>query len=191
MIVLSGPSGVGKDTVLDEFIKICPNVLLCVTATTRQPRANETDGVDYHFVTEQKFKQMIEDGDFLEYAEVHGNFYGTPKSWVVEQISQGNDVVLKIDVQGGIEVKRQMPDAVMAFLVPPSFEELERRLTSRLTETAADLEKRLSNARNEIEQIPFYEYIIDNDLVENAAEKLRSVIIAERSRIVQVGESGG
>ncbi|HOM71494.1 MAG TPA: guanylate kinase [Armatimonadota bacterium] len=184
VIVLSGPSGVGKDSVLEEFTRQCPQVTRCVTVTTRPPRNNEQQGVDYHFVSVDKFRQMVDEGQFLEFAEVHGNLYGTPKPWVLEQMAAGRDSILKIDVQGGISVKNQIPEAVMIFLVPPSLEELERRLRSRLTETDNDIEKRLLNARSELEHIPYYEYIIDNDIIENAVEKLRAIIIAEHSRIV-------
>lgn len=183
-IVVSGPSGVGKDTVLDEFVKVCPEVTRCVTVTTRQPRVSEQHGLDYSFVTEQEFRRMIDLGEFLEYAEVHGNLYGTPKSWVAGKVSAGQDCLLKIDVQGGIAVKKQIPEAVMVFLVPPSMEELERRLRTRSTDSEEAIEKRLQNARHEMEQIPYYEYIVENDLVENAAAKLRAIVVAEHSRIV-------
>lgn len=184
VIVLSGPSGVGKDCVLEQFVKECPEVTRAVTATTRAPRADEKDGVDYRFVSVDDFQRMIEAGQFLEYAEVHGNFYGTPKAWVVEQMENGHDSILKIDVQGGVAVKKQIPDAVMIFLVPPSFEELERRLRSRSTESEEAVGKRLFNARSEIEQIRHYDYIVENDSIENAVTKLRAIIIAEHSKIV-------
>jgi len=183
-IVVSGPSGVGKDTVLDEFVKVCPEVTRCVTVTTRPPRENEKHGLDYSFVTEQDFRQMISEDGFLEYAEVHGNLYGTPKHWVIEKIESGQDCLLKIDVQGGIAVKKQIPDAVMVFLVPPSMEELERRLRSRSTDSDEAIERRLKNAKMELKQIPYYEYIVENDLVESAVDKLRAIINAEHSRIV-------
>lgn len=183
-IVVSGPSGVGKDTVLDEFVKVCPEVTRCVTVTTRPPRVSEKHGLDYSFVTEQEFRQMIREDGFLEYADVHGNLYGTPKRLVVENIHAGRDCLLKIDVQGGIAVKKQIPEAVMVFLVPPSLEELERRLRSRSTDSDETIAKRLKNAKRELEQIPYYEYIVKNDLVENAVEKLRAIVNAEHSRIM-------
>ncbi|MBI2844528.1 MAG: guanylate kinase [Armatimonadetes bacterium] len=184
VIVLSGPSGVGKDCVLEEFIKLCPDVRRCITYTTRTPRAGEGSGKDYHFVSVEEFGRMVEDCWFLEFAEVHGNLYGTPRSWVEEERAAGRDVVLKIDVQGGVAVKRQIPDAVMVFLVPPSLEELDRRLRSRLTEADAELTKRLLDARSELAYISSYEYMIENDVVFGAASKLRAIVIAERSRIV-------
>jgi guanylate kinase len=183
LVVVSGPSGVGKDSVLAEFNKIYPEARKCVTATTRQPRQGEIDGVDYHFTTVQDFEQRMAEGGFLEYARVHGNLYGTPRSWVEEQTQSGCDVILKIDVQGGIAVKQQEPSCVMIFLVPPSLEELERRLRSRSTETEEEVKKRFSDARKELEQIPQYDYIIENGSIQTAAEQLRAVLIAEHCRI--------
>ncbi|MEM4204725.1 MAG: guanylate kinase [Candidatus Methanomethylicaceae archaeon] len=183
LIVLSGPSGVGKDAILCEFQKVCPDVLRCVTATTRPRRDSERDGVDYHFMSEEDFRKRIQEGRFLEFAEVHGYLYGTPRESVDQALAQGRDIILKIDVQGGIAVKRTMPDAVMVFVEPPSIEELERRLRSRSTDSDADIERRLANARRELECIGEYDYVIENDSVPEAAEKLRAVIIAEHSRI--------
>ena len=184
VIVLSGPSGVGKDCVLEEFVNIQPDVNRCVTVTTRAPRPGEESGKDYHFVSVEEFRRMDEEGEFLEFAEVHGNLYGTPRRWVEGQTAAGRDVVLKIDVQGGIAVKRQVPDAVMVFLSPPSIEELEKRLRSRLTESEAEVTKRLLDARSELAHILSYEYMIENDVVKEAASRLRAIVIAERSRII-------
>lgn len=184
VIVLSGPSGVGKDSVLDEFVKVCPDVIRCVTTTTRSPRPNEQPGKDYNFICVDEFRQMIQEGQFLEHAEVHGNYYGTPRAWVEAQTAAGKDVVLKIDVQGGLAVKKQLHDAIMIFLVPPSLDELERRLRSRMTECENDITKRLLDARSELGVIPSYDYAVENDTIENAVSKLRAIIIAERSRIV-------
>lgn len=185
LLVVSGPSGVGKDAVLSELMKICPGVCRCVTTTTRAPRNSEVDGVDYTFVSTDEFHRQIDIGGFLEYAEVHGNLYGTPKRWVEEKLSKGDDIILKIDVQGGLAVEQQMPQAVMVFLVPPSLEELERRLRSRLTESDAEAAQRLVNARAELDHIPCYDYIIENDSLQKAAEELKAVIIAEHCRIQQ------
>lgn len=184
IIVLSGPSGVGKDSVLEELIRVCPDLHRCVTTTTREPRPGEVDGKDYRFVSISEFRKMVDQGEFLEFAEVHGNMYGTPRSWVAEQAAAGRDVVLKIDVQGGLAVKNRIPEAVMVFLVPPSLQELERRLRSRLTESEAQVTKRLLDAESELQHLPCYQYMIENDRVEEAVSKLRSVIVAERSRVV-------
>lgn len=183
LIVLSGPSGVGKDAVLGELERIHPAVRRCVTTTTRARRETELDGKDYTFVSVEEFRARAEAGEFLEYAEVHGNLYGTPRAWVQDTLARGCDVVLKIDVQGGLAVKRQMPSAVLVFLVPPSLKELERRLRSRLSESEAEIARRLLNARKEFEQIPCYDYIIENGSVRQAAEELRAIIIAEHRRV--------
>ncbi len=183
LVVLSGPSGVGKDAVLTELEKICPGVRRCVTTTTRLPRSGEIDGVHYNFVSVGSFRRQADENEFLEFAQVHGNLYGTPRRWVEDNIAQGHDVILKIDVQGGLAVKQQAPSAVMTFVVPPSMDELERRLRSRLTESEAEVTKRLLDARNELEQIPNYTYIIENDSLPSAAEQLKAVIVAEHCRV--------
>lgn len=183
LIVLSGPSGVGKDAVLSELEKLRPEVRRCVTTTTRSIRPGEIDGVHYNFIAVDEFRRRVEQGNFLEYAQVHGNLYGTPRDWVEEQLNRGCDVILKIDVQGGLAVKRQMPSCIMVFLVPPTLEELERRLRSRLTESEAEITKRLLDARSELDHIPEYDYIIENDSLHKAAEDLEAIIIAEHCRI--------
>ncbi|MCE5199408.1 MAG: guanylate kinase [Armatimonadota bacterium] len=183
LFVLSGPSGVGKDAVLEELSRIYPGFRRCVTATTRQPRFGEVDGVDYTFMSVDEFRERAELGEFLEYAHVHGNLYGTPKQWVQDQLWKGKDVILKIDVQGGLSVKEQMPSAILVFLVPPSLEELEKRLRGRLTENDEEVSKRLLDARRELDQIPHYEYIVENDTLLQTAEELKAVIIAEHCRI--------
>lgn len=185
LLVVSGPSGVGKDSVLDGLKQIYPKPLKCVTTTTRAPREGEVDGVDYTFVSVDEFHKQVEMGGFLEYAEVHGNMYGTPRQWVEDRLNRGDDIILKIDVQGGLTVKERMPQAVMIFLVPPSLEELENRLRTRSTETDDEVSKRLLNARAELEHIPCYDYIIENDSLQKAAEELKAVIIAEHCRIQQ------
>lgn len=185
LLVVSGPSGVGKDAVLAELMQTYPGVYICVTTTTRAPRDGEVDGVDYTFVPVEEFRRRVEADDFLEYAEVHGNMYGTPRSWVEDRLSRGDDIILKIDVQGGLAVKQRMPQAVMIFLVPPSLEELERRLRSRLTESDDEIAQRLLNARTELEHIPCYDYVVENDTLRKAADELRAIIIAEHCRIKQ------
>ncbi len=185
LIVLSGPSGAGKDAVLEELAKIHPRVTRCVTTTTRPRRECETDGVDYTFVSTADFRRNAESGGFLEYAEVHGYLYGTPRAWVEEHRALGEDVVLKIDVQGGLNVKKAKPDAVMVFIVPPSMEELERRLRDRNTDSEEQIARRLLNAHRELEQIPHYDYMIENGSLAKAAEELKAVIVAEHLRVQQ------
>lgn len=183
LAVLSGPSGVGKDAVLSELLPMCLNLRQCVTYTTRPPRQSEVSGSDYHFVSEEEFMADVQSGGFLEHAEVHGHLYGTPRRWVEDTLARATDVVLKIDVQGGINVKRQVPSCVMVFLVPPSMEELERRLRGRLTENADEIERRQAGARQEMEQIPNYDYVVENDTVRAAAETIKAILIAEHCRI--------
>ncbi len=181
--MLSGPSGVGKDAALKELEKLWQAFRRCVTLTTRARRNGEQDGVDYTFVSIDEFRRMVEAGELLEYARVHGNMYGAPRAWVQENLGKGVDVVLKIDVQGGIAIKKQMPSAIMVFLSPPTLEELERRLRSRLTETEAEVTKRLLDARKELQEIGHYDYVVVNDSLACAAEQLKAVIIAEHCRV--------
>lgn len=183
LIVLSGPSGVGKDAVLAEFLTLGTGVRKCVTCTTRARREAEVDGVDYTFLSIEEFERRKAAGGFLESAVYCDNMYGTPRDWVERETSLGHDVILKIEVQGGLEVKRQMPDCVMVFLVPPSMEELERRLRDRSTDSDEEIEGRLARARKEIEEVSNYGYIIENDSIRQAAEELKAVVIAERDKV--------
>jgi guanylate kinase len=184
LFVLSGPSGVGKDTVLDGLHELLPDVRRCVTATTRSPRVNEVHGRDYLFYSLENFRQTVEEEGFLEYARVNGNLYGTPKAWVEAEREQGHDVLLKIDVQGGLNVRRMIPEAILIFLDPPSLEELERRLRCRATESEEQITLRLMDARNELMQRPRYNYGVLNDSVDGAAQNVRAIILAERARIL-------
>ena len=186
VFVLSGPSGVGKDTVLARFGQLQPDIRRGVTATTRKPRNGEVHGQDYLFYAAADFSRMVERNAFLEHALVNGNLYGTPRFWVEEQVLNGYDVLLKIDVQGGKLVKAAMPQAVLVFLLPPSVMELEKRLRSRATENEDQINTRLNDARNELRVAPQYDYNIVNDTVENAALKLNAVVIAEHCRVAKV-----
>jgi guanylate kinase len=192
LLVVSGPSAVGKDTVLDALLDAPDlpfSIQKCVTATTRPPRPKEggkgmeLDGIDYHFVTAARFNEMIAEDALLEYAEVHGNYYGTPRQWVTARRGQGQDIILKIDVQGGLAVKKKMPDAVLIFLRPPSLEELERRLRGRNTDNEEAIARRLINARVELAQMPYYDYAVTNDTVHDAVTMIRAVLLAEHCRI--------
>jgi guanylate kinase len=183
LIVLSGPSGVGKDALLSAFLGTCEGVTKCVTVTTRAMRNGESPDQDYHFVSPQEFHRMVEAGEFLEYAKVHDNLYGTPRKWVEGMLAEGIDVILKIDVQGGLAVKKLAPHAILVFVAPPSLEELEHRLRNRLTESEAQIIERLTTARKEIERIPDYDYLIENDTLDEAAAALRRIVLAERSKI--------
>jgi len=184
LIVLSGPSGVGKDTVLRALKGACPGLDQCVTFTTRQPRPGEVPGKDYNFVSAEEFQRMIDDGEFLEYARVHLDSYGTPLASVTKIRETGRDAVLKIDVQGGCTVKEKVADAVLIFVAPPSMEELERRLRSRYTDSEEAITKRLNDARNEIAQIQAYDFLVVNHDVETTVEELRCIVMAERARVL-------
>ena len=192
LVVVSGPSAVGKDTVLDALLETeAPHfpIQKCITATTRPPRPKdggasmEIDGVDYHFVSPARFNEMVGEGAFLEFAEVHDCWYGTPRRWVEEKRAAGIDVILKIDVQGGLAVKQQMPDAVLIFLQPPSLEELERRLRGRRSESEDAIAKRLLNARSELAQRRYYDYAVTNSEVSEAVSGIHSILVAEHCRI--------
>jgi guanylate kinase len=184
LFVLSGPSGVGKDTVLTLLHTLLPDIQWCVTATTRPKRDGEVHGKNYFFLSVEEFHRMVEENGFLEYAHVNGkHLYGTPRAWVEEQRNAGRDVLLKIDVQGGLNVKQLAPEAILLFLLPPSWDELERRLRMRNTESEDQILIRLLDARNELQQMSKYEYAVLNDTVENAAQLVRTIILAERARI--------
>lgn len=182
LFVVSGPSGVGKDTVLEHFLPTVADVLLSASTTTRQPRLGESEGKPYFFRTVSEFRDMVERDAFLEYARVNGNLYGTPRAWVDEKCGAGFDVILKIDVQGGLAIRTKVRDAVLIFLMPPSVAELERRLRSRSTESEDEITTRLLDARSELQQIPNYDYAVTNDNIAEASDRIRAIFIAERCR---------
>lgn len=183
LIVLSGPAGVGKDTLLEQWQLVAPNLRRLITYTTRPQTAFERHGLDYYFVTEEEFQSLIEQNAFLEYAQVHGHWYGTPRHKMEELRNAGRDVVLRIDVQGAMQVREQYPDAVLIFIAPPSLEELERRLRKRGRDDEEAIQLRLRNAREEMEYIPKYDYVVVNDDLNRALETLRCILIAERYRV--------
>lgn len=186
LIVFSGPSGVGKGTVLKEFLQGRENVALSVSATTRQPRPGEENGVHYYFLTKEEFLKKVEEGNMLEYAQYNQNYYGTPKDKVDEALAQGRDIVLEIEVQGALLVKEKCPNALLVFVAPPSWEELRDRLVGRGTEDAATIENRLNIARGELKQAVHYDYILVNDTVEAAAQRLEHIIEAGRCRTIEM-----
>lgn len=172
MVIFSGPSGVGKDTLLDRWIAANPRVRRVVTYTTRKPREGERDGIDYHFVTVDRFQELVRQGAFLENKEVHGNLYASPKRDAEKMAQEGLIAVLKIDVQGALSVMPLCPEAVSVFVLPPSIEELERRIVGRGTETPESLKLRLENARWEISQAGKYDYQVVNDDLDRAVAEL-------------------
>ena len=178
LIVFSGPSGVGKGTVLREYLQEHPNVKLSVSATTRAPRPGEVDGVHYHFVSQEQFQTLIQQDGLLEYACYSGNYYGTPKKAVQEQLEQGNHVVLEIEVQGALQILRQHPQALLIFVMPPSYQELERRLRERNTESEEVIQRRLHTAIQEMGQACQHDFILVNDSVPQAKARLDQMIQA-------------
>ena len=189
VIVFSAPSGGGKGTILEELFKSDENLKLSVSATTRAPRPKDIDGVHYHFVTKEKFAEMLEKGEILEHAEFCGNYYGTPKASVMELTEKGYDVVLEIEVQGGAQIKKIMPDCVSIFITPPSLEVLEKRLRKRATETEEDILKRLATAKGELKEAHNYDYVVVNDKLEDAVEDVKAIIKAEKLRYLRNKEN--
>ena len=176
LFVLSGPSGVGKGTLRERALKDIPGPVYSISCTTRKPREGETDGVEYRFISREKFREGISQGLFLEYAHVHEDFYGTLKQDVLNELESGHDVLLEIDVQGALQVKEKMPGAVLVFVAPPSIEVLERRLRGRKTESEDALKVRLNNALNELSLKDRYDYVVVNDDLDSACEELRKII---------------
>ena len=184
LMVLSGPSGVGKDAVLSRIREMHYSQHIVVTVTTRPMRPMESDGVDYIFLDQDTFDKKVADQEFLEWAEVYGNCYGVPKDQVRDAIGRGQDVIIKADVQGAATIRSLNTDGVFVFLAPPSFEELERRLKVRKTENQMDLDRRLETAREEMQRLPLFDYVVVNEsgALDQAVSALESILQAERWR---------
>lgn len=182
MIVLSGPSGAGKGTLKNEYMKRHNNAVFSVSMTTRSPRPGEIEGADYYFTNQETFQVMLAKDGFLEWAQVHGEYYGTPKQFALNTLSENKDIVLDIDVQGALQVKQSYPKALMIFIIPPSMEILEQRLRRRGTETEEKIQRRLANAKKELSLMNQYDYVVINTTVEEAYQKLNAIITAEKCR---------
>ncbi len=183
LLVLSGPSGAGKGTLVDRLIPARPQCVFAISSTTRPKRASEADGVQYEFVSREEFERRRSAGFFLEWAEVHGQLYGTPVRFVDEQLRAGRVVVLDVDVQGGASVRRARPDAVSVFIYPPSIDALRRRLLARGTDSKPVVERRLQDAPGELAQYREYDYLVMNDDLDQAVARLTSIVDAERCRV--------
>ena len=182
LLVMSGPSGAGKGTLCARLREQIP-VALSISATTRAPRKGEQEGVNYFFMTQEEFKQKIHEDGFIEWAKVYDNYYGTPRKYVEDMLEAGQDVMLEIDPQGAKSVKLRIPDAVLVFIMPPSYKELERRIRGRGTETEEQIEKRLSCAVGEINTLAAYDYVIINPDIQAAVDNLKAIIAAERCKV--------
>ena len=183
LIVLSGPSGVGKGTVCTALRKKMPDLIYSVSATTRQPRMGEEEGVNYFYKSRGQFLDMIEHNQLLEYAEYVGNYYGTPRDFVEQTINQGKDIILEIEVQGALQVKKSFPQGVFIFLLPPSLDELKDRIKGRGTENDTVIDHRMSVAEEEINMIEYYDYAVVNDEIEHACRRIEAIITAEHCKI--------
>lgn len=189
VIVISAPSGAGKDTVVKELMKNNSNSRwISVSATSRAPREGEQEGVDYYYISREEFEKKIEEGFFLEYTNYAGNYYGTPKKYIQEKVNQGIDVILIIEIEGASNIKKLIPEAVFIFIMPPSLKELVRRLKKRGTETNEKILKRFHTAYKEINEVTKYNYVVVNDKLEDAVNKVESILNAEKCRVDRIEE---
>lgn len=185
LVILSGPSGTGKSTIVSQVMQERDDICFSISATTRSPRPGETDGREYFFVDEERFQQMIQNDELLEYAQYVSHYYGTPRAFIQEKLSLGMTVILDIEVQGAAQVKEKFPDAISIFVLPPSIDELRSRLQKRGTDSEQVIEARIRRAKEEIAQAGFYQYMIINDRIENAAREFSSILTAEQCRFDQ------
>lgn len=185
LIVISGPSGSGKGTICKKLIKDLKDIKVSISATTRKPRVGEIEGINYFFVEESEFLKKIKNNEFLEYANVYGNYYGTPKKYVFNELENGNDIILEIDTQGALEVKKNYPNGVFIFILPPSLKELKNRIEGRGTDSKEAITKRMKCVYEELNNAFQYDYVILNDKVETAVNKIKQIIYAERNKVVR------
>ena len=185
LLVVSGPSGAGKGTICKALLNKNDQIKLSVSATTRKQRNGEVHGVNYFFIEKEEFTKMIENGEFLEYAQIYDNFYGTPKAAIIECLEKGQDVILEIEMQGARQIKEVYPEGVFIFVLPPSLEELKSRIVGRGTETQEEIEKRFSCAFEEINQIVNYDYFIVNEDIEKSVSDVEAIICAEKNKVTR------
>ena len=189
LVIVSGPSGCGKDTVVKEVLRTNKDTWLSISCTSRNPRPGEVDGKDYYFLTKDQFIEKIDQGNFLEFAEYAGNYYGTPKDVIESKLEAGIDVILVIEIQGALKVKEKLPETIFIFILPPSMRELKRRLDGRNTETKEAMFKRFQTAYQEINTVNKYNYVVINEVVEEAAEKINAILLSEKSRVDRIEET--
>lgn len=185
LLVVSGPSGAGKGTVCKKVIEDNNNIIISVSATTRKPRVGEVEGVSYFYKTKEEFEDMIKNGQLLEHARVYDNYYGTPKQAIYDQLENGTDVILEIEMQGAMQIRKKYPQAVFIFILPPSLTELKNRIVNRGTETVEQIEKRMSSAYSEIELIKDYDYYVFNESITYSAEQIMNIVNSERLKVVR------
>ena len=188
LIVVSGPSGAGKDTICNKVIEDSDNIWLSVSMTSRNPRGNEKEGKNYFFVTKEEFEQKIKDGKLLEYTNYNGNYYGTLKDKLEDYLNRGIDVILVLDINGAINIKKLVPSALFIFIMPPDMETLKKRLIARKTESKEKVIARFTEAYNEINSYNKYNYVVVNDKIENAVSKVKAIIQAEKCRVERIEE---
>jgi guanylate kinase len=185
LVVISGPSGAGKGTICKQLLMEMGYLKVSVSATTRKPRQGEAEGSSYYFIDEEEFINRINKGEFLEYAKVYGNYYGTPKEEVFKQLKAGNDIILEIDIQGALQVKKNYPKGVFIFILPPSLTELKNRIVGRGTDSKEGILRRMECAYDELHYAFEYDYVVLNDHVEEATEKIKHIILAEKNRAIR------
>jgi guanylate kinase len=188
LVVISGPSGAGKGTICKKLIEEVEDLSVSVSATTRKPRNGEVEGVSYFFIGRDEFTRRIEKEEFLEYAEVYGNYYGTPKKEVLKKLEDGKNVILEIDIQGALKVKKNYPDGVFIFILPPSIKELKNRIIGRGTDSKEVIINRMNCVYDELDFAFKYDYVVLNNKVEEAAEQIKNIISAEKNRVVRNAE---
>ncbi|MBR3360936.1 MAG: guanylate kinase [Lachnospiraceae bacterium] len=182
LVVVSGLSGAGKGTICKRLLEKYPDYVLSVSVTSRKPREGEEHGREYFFITKEEFEDRINQGKLLEFAQYVGNYYGTPKDWVEEQLNAGKDIVLEIELQGAFQVRKKIPEAVLIFVLPPDMEELKRRLVNRGTETMEEIDRRIQRALEEMEFVPEYDYVIINEDVEKSVDMLHNIVRSEKNK---------
>jgi guanylate kinase len=188
LVVISGPSGAGKGTICMQLLMEMSFLKVSVSATTRKPREGEKDGIDYFFIEEEEFLKRVKNNEFLEYAKVYGNYYGTPKEEVFKQLKAGKDIILEIDIQGALQVKKNYPMGVFIFILPPSLTELKNRIEGRGTDSKEVILRRMESAYDELNYAFQYDYVVVNDWVDIATEKIKHIILAEKNRAIRKKE---